>query len=265
MRLMRAPHLPTLPPIWREGRVPLEFAALLRDPIWRGAGVEDAAGQPVLLIPGFLAGDDTLGFMTQWLRRTGHRTRKAGFRSNIDCSEAAVERLAERIEVMAETHGQKIAIVGQSRGGTLGKVLAVRRPDIVSGVVALGAPILDPLGIHPLVHAQVYAVGALGTLGLRGFFKHSCRNGDCCRSFWEDLEKPVPRGVGFLSIYSRSDGIVKWQACLDPSAAHLEVGASHIGMAVNPDVYRSVADALAVFRGKRRQSKRTARRRLEAA
>jgi pimeloyl-ACP methyl ester carboxylesterase len=245
---MRPLRLPAIPPLWRESRLPLELAALVRDPIYKGRGVEDAGGQPVLLIPGFLAGDDSLSLMTQWLRRTGHRTRKAGFRSNIDCSEAAVERLEERIEVMAETQGQKVAIVGQSRGGALGKVLAVRRPDIVSGVVALGSPLVDPLGVHPLVRMQVYAVGTLGTLGLRGFFKHSCRSGNCCKRFWKDLERQMPQGVGFLSVYSKSDGIVRWRACLDPAAAHLEVEASHVGMAVHPEVYRAVAGTLAAFR-----------------
>jgi triacylglycerol lipase len=245
---MSPPLLPAIPPLWRESRFPLELASLVRDPIYKGQGVEDAGGQPVLLIPGFLAGDDSLGLMTQWLRRTGHRTRKAGFRSNIDCSEAAVERLEERLEVMAETQGRKVSIVGQSRGGTLAKVLAVRRPDLVAGVIALGSPIVDPLAIHPLVHMQVYAVGTLGTLGLRGFFKRSCRFGNCCESFWQDLERPVSRRVGFLSLYSKSDGIVKWQACLDPSAAHLEVPTSHVGMAVHPKVYRAVAGALAAFR-----------------
>jgi pimeloyl-ACP methyl ester carboxylesterase len=246
---MRPPSIPAIPPLWRESRVPLELASLVRDPIYKGIGVEDAGGQPVLLIPGFLAGDDTLGLMTQWLRRTGHRTRKAGIRTNIDCSEVSVRRLEERIEVMAETHRQKVAIVGQSRGGTLAKVLGVRRPDLVSGVAALGAPIVDPLGVHPLVRMQVYAVGTLGTLGLRGFFKHSCRVGSCCERFWEDLEKPMPRGVGFLSIYSKSDGIVKWRACLDRSAVNHEISGSHVGMAVHPDAYRAVAGALAAFRG----------------
>jgi triacylglycerol lipase len=248
---MRPPLLPALPPLWRESRFPLELAALVRSPIYKGEGVRDAGGQPVLLIPGFLAGDDSLGIMTRWLRRTGHRTRKAGFRSNIDCSETAVKRLEERIETMAETQGQKVAIVGQSRGGALAKVLGVRRPDLVSGIVALGSPIVDPLGIHPLVHMQVYAVGTLGTLGMRGFFKHSCRWGDCCERFWEDLERPVAPGVGFLSIYSRSDGIVKWRSCLDPGATHLEVRASHMGMAMHPDTYRAVAGALAAFRGEK--------------
>src|SRR5215213_7838951 len=161
-RIMRmsVPHLPQLPPpLWREGRIPLETAALLRDPIYNGDGVRSGGGQPVLLIPGFLAGDDSLGLMTQWLRRTGHRTKSAGIRSNVDCSSASADRLAERLQCLAETSGQKVAIIGQSRGGNLAKVLAVRHPELVSGIVTLGSPQLDPFDIHPLVRMQVYAVG----------------------------------------------------------------------------------------------------------
>src|SRR3954451_25178673 len=93
-------QLPLIPPPWREGRLGLEAAALVRSKVYRGDDVEDAAGQPVLLIPGFLAGDESLGLMTRWLRKTGHHTRKAGMRSNVDCSEAAYQRLVERLECL---------------------------------------------------------------------------------------------------------------------------------------------------------------------
>jgi triacylglycerol lipase len=237
-----------LPPIWRESRLALEAAALMRSRVFKGINVDDAGGQPVLLIPGFLAGDDSLGIMTQWLRRTGHWTKSAGIRSNVDCSNASAERLAERLQCLAETSGQRVAIIGQSRGGNLAKVLAVRHPELVSGIVTLGSPQLDPFDVHPLVRLQVYAVGTLGTLGVHGLFKHSCRWGKCCVSFWEDLAKPMPRGVGYLSVYSKSDGIVRWRSCLDPCAEHLEIEASHVGMAVSPRAYRALAAALAEFR-----------------
>src|SRR4051794_30314552 len=132
-----------VPPMWREGRVWLEAAALLRDPIYRGEEMADGRGQPVLLIPGFLAGDDSLSLMTRWLRRTGHHTSKAGIRSNIGCSGAAIERLETRLETLVERQGRPAAIIGQSRGGTFAKVLAARRPDLVSGVLMLGTPQLD--------------------------------------------------------------------------------------------------------------------------
>jgi triacylglycerol lipase len=243
-----------IPPLWRESRIGLEAAALLRHPIYRGEGVAHAEGQPVMLIPGFLAGDDSLGIMTRWLRRTGHHTRKAGMRSNVDCSASAFARLEERLECMAETRGEKVAIIGQSRGGNFAKVLARRRPDLVSGIVALGSPQKDPVAIHPVVRAQVYAVGALGTLGARGLFRHSCLWGDCCQSFWDDLRGALPREVGYVSVYSRTDGVVDWRACLDAGAEHVEVRASHCGMAVNAATYEVLARALADFRERGRRT-----------
>jgi triacylglycerol lipase len=243
---MPIPQLP--PPLWREGRVPLETAALLRDPIYRGDGVRSAGGQPVLLIPGFLAGDDSLGLMTKWLRRTGHRTRSAGIRANVDCSGRVVARLMERTEELAERHGRRVVLIGQSRGGTFARVMAVRRPDLVSGIVTLGSPLTRTFDIHPLVKMQVRAVGTLGTLGARGLFSLNCLSGDCCEEFREELAAPFPADVGFLSVYSKSDGIVRWRACLDDAAHHVEVRASHIGMAVNPGVYRAVATGLERFR-----------------
>src|SRR4051794_41342579 len=114
-----APTLPLLPPLWRESRLGLEAAALMRSRVFRGEDVEDAGGQPVLLIPGFLAGDESLSLMTRWLRKTGHHTRKAGMRSNVDCSEAAYERLVERLECLVDTRGERGAIIRQSRGGEL--------------------------------------------------------------------------------------------------------------------------------------------------
>src|SRR5689334_18029278 len=240
--------IPLLPPLWREGRLGLEAASLLRSRVYKGDGVEDAAGQPVMLIPGFLAGDDSLGLMTRWLRQTGHHTCKAGMRANVNCSKAAYERLVERLECLADTRGERVAIIGQSRGGNFAKVLAVRHPDLVSGIVTLGSPQLDPLDIHPFVRAQVYAVGTLGFLGVPRLFSHRCLWGNCCETFWEDLQKPLRKDVGYLSVYSKSDGVVNWRSCLDPHAEHVEIQASHMGMAVAPRAWRAVQHALADFR-----------------
>jgi triacylglycerol lipase len=247
------------PPIWRESRVGLEAAGLLRDRIFAGEGVEDGRGQPVFLIPGFLAGDGSLALMTRWLRRTGHYTRKAGIRANVGCSGEAAERLEERLEELVERHGRRAAVVGQSRGGSFAKVLGQRRPDLVSGIVTLGTPQLDPLAVHPLVRLQIMALGALGTLGAPGLFSRACLHGSCCERFREDYASPFPGEVGYVSVYSRSDGIVDWRACLDPAAEQVEVVASHIGMAANAATYRAIADALAAFR--RREMRR--RRRVQ--
>jgi len=249
---MRGPALSSLgarPPLWREARIGLEAAALFRDPIFRGDGMADGRGRPVLLIPGFLAGDGSLSMMARWLKRAGYRPSRAGIVSNVNCAGVLMPRLEKRLEQLVSLQGQRAAIVGQSRGGTLAKVLAHRRPDLVSGVVALGSPQIDPLAVHPLVRLQVEAVSRLGSLGAPGLFKRSCLDGDCCSSFWEDLAEPPPRGVRLVSVYSKSDGVVDWRSCLDPDADELvEISASHCGMAVSAAAWRTVAGALEGFR-----------------
>ena len=87
-------------------------------------------------------------------------------------------------------------------------MLARRRPDLVSGVVMLGCPQRDPLAVHPVVRANIEAVAAIGRLGVPGFFSRVCLDGDCCATFWEQFEADVPRGVGYVSVYSKTDGIV---------------------------------------------------------
>jgi hypothetical protein len=42
-------------------------------------------------------------------------------------------------------------------------------------------------------------------------------------------------------VYSRSDGVVNWKACLRHDVNAIEVPGSHIGLAMNPDVYRILA------------------------
>jgi pimeloyl-ACP methyl ester carboxylesterase len=216
----------------------------MRSSVWRGDGVSDGQGQPVMLVSGLLAGDQSLNFMARWLKRTGHRPCRAGIAFNVDCSQRAAERLERRLECLAEDSGQKVAIVGQSRGGSFARVLAVRRPDLVSGIVTLGSPLKHQLAVHPLVRASIFGMGVLGTAGMDGLMRRSCLWGDCCTSYWDDFGEEFPAGVGFVSLYSRTDGIVKWRACLDPKAEQVEVRASHLGMAVNAEVYRAIAASL---------------------
>jgi triacylglycerol lipase len=231
--------------MWREGRVPLEYAALVRDPVWRGEGVPRGDGQPVLLLCGFMAGDPSLSAMAGWLRRIGHGPQRAGLRLNVGCTGEAVDRLEQRAETLVQLAGRPIAVVGQSRGGSFAKALAVRRPELIDRVVTLGAPLRDPLDVHPGVWAQVHVLGALGTLGVPGLLRASCRNGACCARTSEELRAPLPDGVAFTSVYSRQDGIVRWRACRQDGAHHVEITASHIGMAVSAPAYRAIAAALA--------------------
>ena len=244
---MSLPH-PHLTPLWRESRIGLEYAVLRRSDVFRGAGVPPGAGRGVLLVPGFLAGDGSLGTMTQWLRAAGYRTKRAGIRANVACSEVACTRLEERLECLAARTGGGVVVIGQSRGGVLAKALAARRPELVSGVVTLGSPVLSQLSVHPVVLAQVGVLAALGSGRVPGLISWSCLRGECCAHFREALDGPLPPGVGYVAVYSRSDGIVDWRACSDPHAdACVEVRASHCGMGMNAGAYRAIARALERF------------------
>src|ERR1041384_2817950 len=101
-----------VPPLWRESRFGLEAAQLLRRQIWRG--VEAGHGRPVLLTPGFLAGDGSLSTMAKWLRQNGYRTHRAGIRANVGCSQEYLQRLERRLEELFERSGERVAIIGQS-------------------------------------------------------------------------------------------------------------------------------------------------------
>jgi triacylglycerol lipase len=234
--------------MWRESRLGLEAAAPRLSPVFRGLGLPPGERRAILLIPGFMAGDASLGTMAQWLRRAGYCTHRTGIRANLDCSEEACRRLEARLEHMAKRHGERVVVIGQSRGGIFARALAARRPELVAGIVTLGSPTQGMLAVHPLVLAQVGLVSALGSARMPGMFRWSCLRGKCCEDFRAALQGPVSDDVGYVAVYSRSDGIVQWRSCLDPEAdALVEVNASHCGMGVNAQAFLAVADAMARF------------------
>jgi triacylglycerol lipase len=226
-----------------ELRYGLELARLVCDPSFLRPGrLLDAP--PVMLVPGFLSGDASLAVLRGWLRRRGARTSSAGMCLNVDCAERIVSRLEVRLRNLAADTGWPVVVIGHSRGGELARVLAVRYPDAVRTLVMLGSPVVEPLSAGRPVLAAVRSVTFLGDLGVPGMFSTSCAVGDCCAAFREDLGAPLAPGVRAIAIYSRSDGIVSWRACLDPCARQLEVESSHAGMPVNRQVYRALAEIL---------------------
>jgi hypothetical protein len=59
---------------------------------------------------------------------------------------------------------------------------------------------------------------------------------------------PVPS----TAIFSKSDGVVAWQSCLEPDGPqteNIEVEGSHVGLGVNPVALYVVADRLAHAEG----------------
>jgi pimeloyl-ACP methyl ester carboxylesterase len=258
----------------REARMLGELRALQRSGLLDEPRTNAGGGLAVLLIPGLLAPDRSLGLLARYLKRHGFTPRRAGIASNVDCSEREAKRLEKRLERAHTETGRRVAIVGQSRGGVFGRALAVRRPDLVGAVIGMGSPLVDPLTkIHPLLHLQLELLARMGDRKVPRIASHSCLDesmveklhelagegrvskalvkrlagrepGNCCTDFWRDLAAAFPKDVSYLSIWSRIDGVVNPRACHDPEARLLEVRSSHCGMAWNRHVYRAVLDEL---------------------
>ncbi len=91
---------------------------------------------------------------------------------------------------------------------------------------------------------SIGAVGLLGTLRVPGCFSITCRTGRCCARARTELLGPFPSSWRYLTVYSRSDEIVRWEACLDPEAESIEVDTTHIGMGFDAGVWRRLARAM---------------------
>jgi triacylglycerol lipase len=228
-----------------ELRWSLEAARLLGDPVFYGRGLPHGDGRPVVLLPGFMAGDYTLATMGGWLGRIGYRPAYAGFVANVDCSQRALQRVEARARALHERHGRRVALIGHSRGGHFARALAVRRPDLVSHAIALGGGLVAQQAVSAPTQAAVRAVRAVHRHTTDRRARNGCLSEACTCAFGVDYRAPLPDGVALTSIYSRGDGVVRWQSCIAPDAHCVEVTGSHVGLAFNRKAYRAIAEALA--------------------
>lgn len=202
------------------------------------------AHEPVLLVPGFMAGDWSLVAMAQFLRAEGYRTYRSGITVNVGCTLEAAQRLERRVETIAARRGRKVTIVGHSLGGMLARGLAGRRPDLINGIVSMGSPIVAPAAVHNSLEFSTDLLTRLTAAGLGGLMSADCIGGACARESFDQSRVELAPGVGFTAIYSKRDGIVDWKACIDPAAKAVEVRTSHVGMAIDPIVMDHVLTAL---------------------
>jgi len=200
--------------------------------------------EPVLLVPGFLAGDSSLGLMSRTLRHQGFRTYRADIRANVGCTLAAAAQLEERLEEITQRRGSRVRVVGHSLGGMLARGVAARRPDLVAGIVTMGSPMLAPGAHHASLARSVDLLVRLNRAGMRNLMAEDCVAGSCAQESFAQARAALPEGVDFTAIYSRRDGIVDWRACVDPAAHAVEVRSSHVGMAFDPAVIAAVSAAL---------------------
>ena len=237
----------------QEARLPFEAARHVvhavtdrrtrRSRPYAGRGSERLS-EPVVLVPGFMAGDGSLAAMSRSLRAQGWRTYRSDITANVSCTLEAATRLESRLEAIVARRGSRVQLVGHSLGGMMARGVAGRRPDLVSGIVTMGSPMLAPGAHHVALSAGVGVLVRLSAAGVPGLMAADCVAGACARQSFEECRAPMPQGVGFTALWSRRDGVVDWRACRDPEAVDVEVTTSHCGMAVDPTVLAEVTAAL---------------------
>ena len=221
-----------------------QLATLVRDPVYRNPQMLDGHGQPILLIPGFLAGDWTLMRMAGWLNRLGYRAYFSGIDWNVDCPNKTSEKLRWRLDHIAKETSEPLIVVGHSLGGLLARFLGANFSDRVSHVIAVGSPlsVSDPEGVHPLVRSAFQLLTPLRRL--RGGVSPQCGSVACTCRFARTAFSTLPIAVRFTSIFSKSDEIVDWRSAIDPHGENLEVSGRHLGLIVNREVYQTLAQVL---------------------
>lgn len=182
-------------------------------------------------IPGWKAPELSGAPMRAYLRALGYRADGWGFGTNTGDPRRDVERLTRRVLELVDADGSRISLVGWSLGGVIAREVARRNPEAVRRVITYGTPVVG--GPRFTAVARAYGPEA----------------GGAARVVAERLGPETPIQAPLTVVFTRRDGIVAWQACLDhtsPHAEHVEVFSTHIGMGVDPDVWALVADRLAV-------------------
>lgn len=234
-----------------EAFFPLDWLALHASPVYYGFGVPKGAGQPVVLVPGFLGSDRYLTEMHLWLRRIGYRPYFSGIGRNVDCPELLTQRLLVTIQQAYAETNVPVTVIGHSLGGMIARAAAHRAPTLVRQVITMGSPFRS-VRAHPLILSAANFVRSniVRERRERRQVTQSCFTPECTCGFVTTLKDDdawVNGNTKFQrnAIYSKCDGIVDWRSCIEQDEGlNREVTATHIGMAFNPDVYRTVANLL---------------------
>ena len=191
-------------------------------------------GHPVLVLPGFVTTDISTRVLRNYLTKLGYDAHAWELGRNLGPKAIGDEgeKLIARLQAVHELTGKRVSIIGWSLGGIMARQLSRRAPDAVRQVITLGSPFTGSPKATNAWRAYQMLTG------------HRIDSDDAQAQLRES-EAPPP--VPSTSIFSREDGVVAWQNCIEPAGPetdNIQVHGSHCGMGVNPAVLYAIADRL---------------------
>ncbi len=141
-------------------------------------------------------------------------------------------KIADLVENIARESGRKVSLLGWSLGGVYAREVSRQVSDSVRQVITLGSPFG---GIFERNNARWFYD-----------FLHGPKGVEISQELLKDILLPPP--VPSTAIYSKEDGVVNWQHCMEREEGvftqNVQILGSHFGLGHNPSALYCVADRL---------------------
>jgi pimeloyl-ACP methyl ester carboxylesterase len=202
-------------------------------------------GHGVLVLPGLLASDMSTALLRRYLSWLGYEVHGWQLGRNVGPTEYVLDEMPRELGELARSTGGPVSVIGWSLGGIYARELARDHPGQVRRVITLGCPfaLTDP--------RQSRADGV--------YRRHSFEHAGTRIPTREQIAEPIT--VPSTAVYSRRDGIVSWQTCIEAETAlheNVEVRCGHLGFGVDPATLWLIADRLAIPAAQHRPFRPTA-------
>ena len=213
----------------REARTPFDVASGALSGAWLPRARTRDRGE-ALLLPGFGSGPAAMFALKRTVENAGFDTSDWGLGFNGGDVPTLLAAFSRRVAESFERSGRPVTLVGWSLGGSIAREAARDLPAAVAKVITLGTPVFG--GPRYTATADFYERQGIDVREIE-------------QATIERFDKPL--NVPVVALYSRNDGVVSWEACIDrwsPDVEHIEVKASHLGMGFARESLKIVANKI---------------------